>query len=69
MLGFRCWGGRDMVDYAERLRWRARTIQHVDGHDSPVAAALFEAASQIGMGGEVDAVDGWLRGRIDALDG
>ena len=62
-------GGRDMTDYADRLRWRAGIIRQVDGNDSLVAAALFEAASRIGLGGDLDVVDGWLRGRIDALEG
>jgi len=57
-----------MADYADRLRWRARIIRQVDGNDSLVAAAFCEAALKVGMGGDIDDVDLWLRGRVDALD-
>ena len=50
-----------MTDYADRLRWRARIIRQVYGNDSPVAAALFEAALRVGMGGDLEAVDMWIR--------
>jgi len=58
-----------MTELVDRLRYRTRVLRSVDGNDSPVAMAFHEAAMQIGMGGDVDVVDGWLRGRIDALEG
>jgi len=57
-----------MPDYAERLRWRAGIIRRVDGNDSLVAAAFYEAALRLGLGGDVDEVGEWLRGRVDAFD-
>jgi len=58
-----------MTELVDRLRYRARVLRSVEGNDSAVAMAFHEAATQIDMGGDVDVVDGWLRGRIDALEG
>ena len=58
-----------MTELVDRLRYRAGVLRSVDGADSPVALALCEAALRLGLGGDVDVVDGWLRGRIDALEG